>query len=132
MLSACETRLGQLSRGDELLGLERAFLRAGVPTVVASLWKVDDAATHALMVEFYRNLFEKKLDKLEALRQAQVSMLRGDLSAEVELASRGLGKATRLPTGISPLPEEVVKAPTKKASRHPRYWASFVLSGYWK
>lgn len=129
VLSACETRLGQMSRGDEIVGLERAFLRAGVPTVVASLWKVDDAATQALMVEFYRNLFERHMDKLEALRQAQLSMLRGSLSADVELANRGLGKATRLPAAISPTTEP---APTATTARHPRYWASFVLSGNFK
>jgi len=125
VLSACETRLGRLSRGDEIVGLERAFLRAGVPTVVASLWKVDDAATQRLMAEFYRNLFERKLDKLEALRQAQLAMLRGGLEAEVALASRALGPA-------QPLPESTAHGPTPRSVRHPRYWAGFVLSGDWR
>jgi CHAT domain-containing protein len=126
VLSACETRLGQMSRGDEIVGLERAFLRAGVPTVVASLWKVDDAATQSLMVAFYRNLFERKLDKLESLRQAQLAVLGGSLSPDIELASRGLGQATRLPAAIG---QTTKPAPTTKTTRHPRYWASFVLSG---
>lgn len=129
VLSACETRLGKMSRGDEIVGLERAFLRAGVPTVVASLWKVDDAATQALMVAFYRNLFEKKLDKLEALWRAQVAMLRGNLSAEIELASRSLGKSTRLPTSMG---QTARPTPTAASTRHPKYWASFVLSGNFK
>jgi CHAT domain-containing protein len=45
VLSACQTQLGELSAGDELVGLTRAFFFAGTPTVVASLWNVDDAAT---------------------------------------------------------------------------------------
>jgi CHAT domain-containing protein len=129
VLSACETRLGKMSRGDEIVGLERAFLRAGVPTVVASLWKVDDAATQTLMVAFYRNLFEKKLDKLEALRQAQLAILGGHLSTEIELASRGLGKATRLPAEVVQTTTPTLRA---TSTRHPRYWASFVLSGNFK
>jgi hypothetical protein len=59
-----------------VFGLQRAFGLAGVRTTIASLWKVDDDATQALMVEFYRNLWEKKLGKLESLRQAQLTMLR--------------------------------------------------------
>ena len=46
VLSACETGLGKLSRGDEVVGLQRAFLYAGTPAVVTTLWKVDDKATY--------------------------------------------------------------------------------------
>ncbi len=49
VLSACETGLGKLSRGDELVGLQRAFLYAGTPAVVTTLWKVDDLATFELV-----------------------------------------------------------------------------------
>ena len=56
VLSACETGLGQLSTGDELLGLQRAFLYAGSPAVVTTLLKVDDRASFALMREFYDGL----------------------------------------------------------------------------
>ena len=49
---------------------------AGTPAVVASLWKVDDTATKELMVTFYKNLLEKKLDKVEALRQAKLELLK--------------------------------------------------------
>ncbi|MGH7835933.1 MAG: CHAT domain-containing protein, partial [Candidatus Binatia bacterium] len=44
VLSGCETGLGKLSSGDEFVGLTRAFIYAGTPSVVASLWKVDDAS----------------------------------------------------------------------------------------
>jgi CHAT domain-containing protein len=75
VLSACETGLGRVAGGEGVLGLQRAFHQAGCRTVVASLWRVDDAATMALMTRFYANLWEKGLVPLEALRQAQLSVL---------------------------------------------------------
>src|SRR5262249_57730828 len=75
VLSACETGLGRVAGGEGVLGLQRAFHQAGCRTVVASLWRVDDAATMALMTRFYANLWDKGLAPLEALRQAQLSVL---------------------------------------------------------
>ena len=69
-LSACETALGQVANGDDVIGLTRGFLYAGARSIVASLWEVDDAATKQLMLSFYRNL--KYGDKREALRLAQI------------------------------------------------------------
>ncbi len=76
VLSACESALGQHSAGEGLLGLQRAFQISGTRTTVASLWKVDDKATNTLMQKFYHNLWKRKLPRLEALRQAQISCLR--------------------------------------------------------
>ncbi|NES00730.1 MAG: CHAT domain-containing protein, partial [Symploca sp. SIO1B1] len=70
VLSACQTKIGELSRGDEVVGMNRAFLYAGTPTVMSSLWNVDDAATGLLMKEFYSNL-QGGMGKAEALQQAQ-------------------------------------------------------------
>ncbi len=67
VLSACETGLGQGRYGQGVLGLQRAFHAAGARAVVASLWKVDDAATTVLMEQFYTNLWVKKMTKLEAI-----------------------------------------------------------------
>jgi CHAT domain-containing protein len=75
VLSACETGLGATAGGEGVLGLQRAFHAAGCRTVVASLWRVDDAATRALMARFYANLWERKQPALEALRNAQLSVL---------------------------------------------------------
>jgi CHAT domain-containing protein len=73
VLSACQTQLGALSAGDEVVGLTRAFLYAGTPSVMASLWSVDDEATALLMERFYTHL-EAGMGKGEALRQAQVDV----------------------------------------------------------
>ncbi|MDD5300176.1 MAG: CHAT domain-containing protein [Gallionella sp.] len=69
-LSACETGLGKIANGDDVVGLTRGFLYAGSRSIVASLWQVDDLATSYLMTRFYDNL--QQTDKREALRQAQL------------------------------------------------------------
>jgi CHAT domain-containing protein len=69
-LSACETGLGKIANGDDVVGLTRGFLYAGSRSIVASLWSVEDKATAALMSAFYENL--PKLSKREALREAQL------------------------------------------------------------
>ena len=109
VLSACETGLGQVAGGEGLLGLQRAFQTAGARTVVASLWHVDDRFTRLLMERFYENLWRKKLGKLEALREAQLWLLR-------EGGSRGLDLLPEVQGGRLP----------------PFYWAAFVLSGDWR
>jgi CHAT domain-containing protein len=73
-LSACETGLGKVANGDDVIGLTRGFLYAGARSIVASLWEVDDAATANLMENFYRNLGTH--DKREALRLAQIDTRR--------------------------------------------------------
>ena len=73
-LSACETGLGQVLSGDDVIGLTRGFLYAGAGSVVASLWPVSDAETQFLMTGFYRSL--KTQPKADALRQAQLETLR--------------------------------------------------------
>ena len=69
-LSACETGLGKIANGDDVVGLTRGFLYAGSRSIVASLWSVDDQATAALMQAFYKNL--STMNKREALRQSQI------------------------------------------------------------
>ncbi|MDX1944997.1 MAG: tetratricopeptide repeat protein [Pirellulaceae bacterium] len=110
-LSACETGLGATANGEGLLGLQRAFQVAGAKSVVASLWKVDDDAARDLMERFYENLWTKNMGKLQALREAQLWMLK-------ERGPRGL---TRIETGDTP-----------QNRLPPYYWAPFVLSGDWR
>ena len=73
-LSACQTAVGRVSRGDEMLGLVRGLIYAGTPSIVASLWNVDDASTAELMNEFYSNL--TTMDKAEALQYAQIKIMK--------------------------------------------------------
>jgi CHAT domain-containing protein len=74
VLSACDTALGKLTRGDELTGLTRAFIYAGTPSVINTLWQVNDRASYELMREFYRHLKAGR-DKAESLRRAQLATL---------------------------------------------------------
>ena len=74
-LSACETGLGKVLNGDDVLGLTRGFLYAGTSNVAASHWPVDDLATAELMKRFYQNLL-KGVPKRDALRQAQIEIRR--------------------------------------------------------
>ncbi|MBI3825936.1 MAG: CHAT domain-containing protein [Candidatus Rokubacteria bacterium] len=74
VLSACQTGLGKISSGDEIVGLQRAFLYAGTPAVVTTLWKVDDRASYELIRAFYDRLAQA--GAMEALRQAQIETMR--------------------------------------------------------
>jgi len=124
VLSGCETGLGKLSRGDEFVGLTRAFIYAGTPSVVASLWKVEDSSTAALMGSFYKNL--KTMSKSEALRQAQLDLIRGKVGADL-LAMRGVGGITK--GGGTPEVASLSPASTSLSAAHPYFWAPFVLVG---
>ncbi len=113
VLSACQTGLGKSTKGEGLLGLQRAFQVAGCRTVVSSLWNVNDSATQALMIDFYRRLWsEQKISRVEALRQAQLKLLHEGAKAGLALD------------------------PAWTADEHgrlpPRYWAAFILSGEWR
>lgn len=71
VLSACQTALGKDVRGEGLIGLTRGFMFAGAPRVVASLWKVDDAATAEFMKRFYRGMVKENLSPAASLKKAQ-------------------------------------------------------------
>src|SRR5229473_177790 len=78
MLSACETGLGKEKRGEGVIGLTRAFMYAGAPTVGVSLWSVADKSTADLMTDFYRRLLGPSANTPSvALRDAQLAMING-------------------------------------------------------
>jgi len=74
VLSACQTALGKEIRGEGLVGLARAFMYAGAPRIVASLWQVSDYATAELMKKFYRGVLTEGRRPPAALRAAQLEM----------------------------------------------------------
>jgi CHAT domain-containing protein len=80
MLSACETGLGKEKRGEGVIGLTRAFMYAGAPTVGVSLWSVADKSTADLMTDFYRRLLAPtpNTPAPAALRAAQLAMIKGN------------------------------------------------------
>jgi len=79
MLSACETGLGKEKRGEGVMGLTRAFMYAGAPTVGVSLWSVADKSTAELMTDFYKRLLNARAAEspATAMRNAQIAMIAG-------------------------------------------------------
>ncbi len=78
VLSACQTARGWVGTGEGVIGMSWALFVAGVPTTVASQWKVDSASTTSLMIDFHRRLTKSKLTKAAALREAELGLLRSE------------------------------------------------------
>jgi CHAT domain-containing protein len=76
VLSACQTALGKQIQGEGLIGITRGFMYAGSPRVIASLWNADDEATAELMKKFYEGVLKNGQRPAEALRAAQMWMLK--------------------------------------------------------
>ena len=102
VLSACQTGAGEVVNGEGVYGLRRAFTLAGAKSQLMSLWTVSDTGTKDLMVTYYQHLQQGQA-RGEALRQVQLAMLAGDLTAD-----------------------------TGQGYDHPYYWAAFVRVGDWR
>ena len=121
-LSACETGMsGSASNGREVDGLGTMAQLKGARAVISSLWSVNDASTGQLMGDFYKRWVDGagKVTKVEALREAQLDLLLGRVTAAAGADGRGFARAK---TGS--------EAP--KGYAHPYYWAPFVLMGNWR
>jgi CHAT domain-containing protein len=116
VLSACKTGQGN---EDVELGFAGLAVQAGVKTALASLWFVSDEGTMALMTNFYEQLKQSPI-KAEALRRAQVAMLKGEIRLED-------GKLVT-PNRVLPLPPELERLGNQKLS-HPKFWAAFTMVG---
>ena len=128
VLSGCETGLGMRGHG-RVYSLQQAFHMAGCKTVIASLWRVNDAATAALMAKFYHELWVNKKPPIEALREAQLTIyyhpeLIPDLAGE-----RGAPKLKEAAAVKSGEPAAPATGPKRAATK---LWAAFVLSGVGK
>jgi CHAT domain-containing protein len=128
LLSACETGLGAVEAGEGVMGLQRAFHGAGARNVVASLWRVDDQATAALMGLFYRNLWVEKRPPQQALREAQLYILRHPDRIATLAGKRGVdfAKLQDLPPDD---PGKTAPSAGKEKRAKVSQWAAFVLSG---
>jgi CHAT domain-containing protein/tetratricopeptide (TPR) repeat protein len=126
VLSACETGLGDVAGGEGVFGLQRAFHVCGCKNVIASLWKVNDDATAALMALFYHKLWKENKPPLVALREAQLTLYHHPERIPALAKERGLklDDVVALPAGAEKDPKRPTtgKAPVK-------LWAAFVLSG---
>ncbi len=120
VLSACRTAVGDLQAEMGLAGLA---VQAGVKSALASLWSVSDGATLLLMSKFYEQLSQPDVtNKSEALRQAQIAMLRGQLRVEQgQLIGSGLKNSISLPPELAGLENQDLN--------HPYYWAAFTMIG---
>lgn len=119
-LSACDTATGGgEAEGKEVEGFAVLAQRQGAKAVVASLWPVADASTRALMQQFYRaREAQPGTPKVEALRQAQLSLLYGNVQGE---ATRRRG-----------MRDDIEPNADKKIYTHPYYWAPFIMIGNWR
>lgn len=106
VLSACETGVGAVASGEGVYGLRRALILAGSESQMMSLWKVNDEATHELMIDYYNNL-QAGAGRAEALRKSQLKLL--------GLPNGTPGTAARVSTFA-----------------HPYFWSGFIQSGRWE
>lgn len=120
VLSACETAMGDLTEADELIGLSRAFIYAGAPEVVVSLWKVDDATTAWLMTRFHQYL-SGGYKSAEAITFAQRDLIQRNFKAS---QGRGLREID-----LEPQIRSVINSKTSSGARNPYFWAPFILIG---
>jgi CHAT domain-containing protein len=130
VLSACETGLGLVGGGEGVFGLQRAFHLAGAHNVVASLWRVDDQATAALMAIFYDQVWQQHKPPIEALRTAQLTLYRHPERIAELAKARGTPDFGKLVERLAPGPDHGQPAPTKRAPIE--QWAAFVLPGWGK
>lgn len=137
-LSACATGLSADDLyGQEVDGLAALLMGQGAPSVLASLWDVNDLSTATLMSALYRLREDQKLSRALALQQAQLAMIRAAgeaamAAADVGSGARGVARV-RLPGDPDPQPAAVgaFAPPATLGQAHPFHWAAFVLMGNW-
>jgi CHAT domain-containing protein len=152
-LSACESGLSMVQRGDELYGLIRAFMYAGAPAILATLWRVDERSTLIFVEKFYQ-LIQQNTPYATALKEAQLYLRRLTRNEAAAILARHLAKSPHAPgdgatlfqqankylespahtAGASPQPTGPIPplpgdADDDQPFADPKYWAPFVLFG---
>lgn len=130
VLSAGDAGLGTAGRGAALVALQKAFHDAGARSTLAGLWRTDESAMQALVLEFYRNFWEKGMSRAQALREAQLRRMREYDPKRGKLRS---AEADSQEEASEDEQSEDDEPKVKKTVRQPPYfWAGFQLSGRWK
>lgn len=122
VLSACRTAQGEVTQGDDVLGLTRGLLAAGARSAVTTLWPVDDIATSLFMEQFYQHV-RKGVSPAQALRNAQ-NDLRTLSKKDIRQRQDNVNRSVR---GIELLGADIATSETNYS--HPYYWAAFMLVG---
>jgi CHAT domain-containing protein len=130
-LSACNTGVGTTGAdGKEVEGFGAVAQERGAKAVLATLWPVADESTRDLMTRFYRiYVTTPNLSKAEALRQAQISLLRGEGGGGPVSGDRRSSEMAA-EVGNPNLPP--YKSDPRAPFSHPYYWAPFILIGNWR
>ena len=127
VLSACDSGSGRLLADEGVYGLQQAFHLAGARNVIASRWKVDDWATMELMTRFYDHLIAGSFTVPEALREAQLEMIRE--FAPVRGTSRGRVRLVRPAASEKTSAGGDPQVENDEVLISPYFWAGFVASG---
>jgi CHAT domain-containing protein len=126
VLSACQTGVSRILRGDEPMGLIRAFLSAGAKAVLVSRWAVEDLPTFLLMYRFYNELQDETDLELSAALHLAQHWLRRLTVAETRELLVSLPAESEVPHA----PEQLANLPSDtRPFTHPRHWAAFTLVG---
>ncbi len=128
ILSACTSGVSQVVSGDELLGLQRAFLYAGAPTVVCTLWEAQDLVTRFVMERFYTDLKHGR-PVATALRDAQVFARDLTGRAAAAIVERWRAEQPDDADALEPLLVFLSEQPDARPFADPMYWAPFMLIG---
>jgi CHAT domain-containing protein len=113
ILSACETAFGSNLRGENSLGLSRAFLVAGAENILATLWKINDRSSATFVASLFEQLTE---------RDKKRSSFLGKIYSTLSLSEQSMRNVTLL----SSVKRKMIKT---KEYHHPYYWAPFILIG---
>lgn len=121
-LSACESGLSRIRRGDELVGLMRAFLYAGARALVSTLWRVDERSTCILMERFYQEI-QAGTNPARALKRAQLYLKNLTRKEAMEALAPRLGKE------MANAEKQTGEEKDERLFADPFYWAPFILVG---